>query len=252
MFDRWMQRTQAWPTVFPTVYLAHLLDERLWPPGTANWVTANTSLHFTNSAWLWVNLVSLAAMIVVSVLLARGVLPRSSEVAISTHIGLHGATRVLGTIFSLSIAPGVVTGVLLCLPLSVPLLLHGWKSLPRRSFVLALVAPVTQYTRARALSSARKQISRLPGTHWIAEPSAVTSSGRVIFWVCVLVSPSNSATNSSPGYPSKSIRNASASPSSLHASPMSHPKGEGACSRHRPSSSVVIDPLARRQISTSE
>ena len=57
---------------FPAIYFVHLLDERFWGVGTANWATAHGPLYFTNYAWLWVNVPSMLALALVVVLVARG------------------------------------------------------------------------------------------------------------------------------------------------------------------------------------
>ena len=130
---------------FPPVYLLHLLDERFWGVGTANWATAHSYLYFTNYAWLWVNVPSMLALTLVVLLVARGRAPDWWVVALSVHLLLHGTMRVGGSFFYSSVSPGILTGVVLCVPLACRGLILAKRTLPKRALRLGVVAGLISF-----------------------------------------------------------------------------------------------------------
>ena len=141
--DRVFPATALW--AFVPVYFVHLLDERFWGGGTANWATAHTPFYFTDCAWLWVNIPSMLALTLVVVLVARGVVPEWAVVALGVHLLLHAVTRIVGTVIFTTVSPGVVSGVLLCLPLAVWSLARGYRQLSRRALRSGVIAGVLSF-----------------------------------------------------------------------------------------------------------
>jgi hypothetical protein len=124
---------------FVPVYFVHLLDERFCGVGTANWSTAYSPVDFSNYAWLWVNATSMLVFALVVVLIARRTLPEWIVVGLSVHLLLHALMRVVGTVVFASLWPGLVSGVLLCLPLASWSLIHGYRNLPRQAARLGVL-----------------------------------------------------------------------------------------------------------------
>ena len=128
------RQTSAAVTLYPGVYLIHLIDERYYGIGTADFSTQNFGVLFTNQAWWAVNVPSLIILTVTAALVARRVWPRWLAVALATHLAFHGLMRVPLSAWTLTIAPGLISGLLLCVPLSVFTLVWGWSALPRSQF----------------------------------------------------------------------------------------------------------------------
>ena len=145
---------RLWP-LFPVVYLIHLLDERFFGVGTANWSTLNDILYFTNEGWLWVNIPSFLLMLAASSAAGRGRLPQWVFVSIAMHLLLHGLMRISGSVVMPTLAPGVVTGALLCVPVST--------FVYRRA--LGVLRPAT-LVRASLVGVATLQ----PVYHWLLHP----------------------------------------------------------------------------------
>ena len=137
--------SQNWLWAFPPVYLIHLVDERFWPPGTANWATANSFLYFTNEAWLWVNVPSMLVVLLATALISARRLPEWVTVAMGLNVALHAFMRIGGTLFFGSVSPGLATGVILCLPLALPVLVRGMRLLPRADFIRGLAWGVASF-----------------------------------------------------------------------------------------------------------
>ncbi len=148
-----MQLPERSDRVFPTavlwtfvpVYFVHLLDERFWGVGTANWATAHTPFYFTNYVWLWVNIPSMLVLGLVVVFVTRGVIPEWAVVALGIHLLLHSVTRLFGTLIFVSVSPGVISGVLLCLPLALWSLARGYRQLSKSALRPGIIAGVLSF-----------------------------------------------------------------------------------------------------------
>ncbi len=134
-----------WLWLFPPVYFLHLLDERFWGPGTANWATANTGVYFTNSAWLAVNIPSFILLTLATALTASRRWPDWVAIALATHLTLHALVRIIGTTVTGTVSPGVVTGVAVCLPLALPVLVRGVRLLSQAQFRKGLIVGVLSF-----------------------------------------------------------------------------------------------------------
>ena len=141
--DRVFSAPVLW--AFPAVYFVHLIDERFWGVGTANWATIHGPLYFTNYAWLWVNIPSMLALTLVAALVARGAVPEWAIVALSVHLLLHAVMRIGGTLVFASVSPGLISGVLLCLPLAVWSLARGYRRLSHRALCAGVIAGILSF-----------------------------------------------------------------------------------------------------------
>jgi hypothetical protein len=121
--------SRAWLALFPVVYLLHLADERYYWIGTADFATQYLGIYFTNSAWWAINVPSMLLLAGVTVLLARGRWPEWVAIPLAVHLALHGLGRVPTSLATSTVAPGLLSGLILCTPLSAATL---WKA--RRAF----------------------------------------------------------------------------------------------------------------------
>ena len=86
--------TRPGAVLYPIVYLVHLIDERYYSIGTAEFSTQQFGVYFTNQAWWAVNVPSLIVLAATATLVARHVWPQWLAVALATHVALHGLMRV--------------------------------------------------------------------------------------------------------------------------------------------------------------
>ncbi|MGI9592040.1 MAG: hypothetical protein ACR2P8_11780 [Myxococcota bacterium] len=135
----------AWLAVFPVVYLVHLVDERYFWIGTAEFSTRYFGIYFTNGAWWAVNVPSLLLVILASVLTARGTWPQWVAIALAVHLLLHGLLRIPTSLWTLEIAPGLLTGVALCAPLAAATLRRGYGAFPRPEWNRGLVVGLLSF-----------------------------------------------------------------------------------------------------------
>ncbi|GEM_PF-6757334 len=122
--------------ILPLVYLVHLLDERIFGDGTAAWATTYGGVDFTNEAWLAVNVASFALLFGAAFATDRRRFPEWVFATLAVHLLLHAFVHVGGTLARPVPFPGVLTSVVLLLPVSLVLLRRAARSLPRARFAL--------------------------------------------------------------------------------------------------------------------
>ena len=115
--------------LIPAAYAIHLLDERFVPPGIPAWATTVADMPFSNEAWRAINLPSLVLVSVAALLVARPNRPHWMLLILAGHIGLHGIGHLLGSIAFGVLSPGVVTGLVFCVPTAVLAFLVGAKGM---------------------------------------------------------------------------------------------------------------------------
>ena len=136
------QQPIRWIWLFPPVYLTHLIDERFYGIGTAEWASHHTGVCFTNAAWLAVNVPSFLLLTLAAWLVARRSWPLWVAVALATHVGIHGVGRIVGTFAFESVSPGVLTGVIACLPLALFTYMRTVRVLSRGQLLAGFLAGV--------------------------------------------------------------------------------------------------------------
>jgi hypothetical protein len=134
-----------WIWLFPPVYLVHLLDERLFGIGTAEFATRYLGMHFTDFAWLLVNVPSFLLVTLTAWLVARRSWPQWLAVTLATHLALHALGRVPTSIWFSTIAPGLLSGLLLCLPLAVATWIWAERGLSRTQLLRGLLLGLASF-----------------------------------------------------------------------------------------------------------
>ena len=137
--------TASAAALYPVAYLLHLIDERYYWIGTADFSTQFFGVYFTNEAWWAVNVPSLVIVTVTAILVVRQVWPQWLAVALATHVALHGVMRVPTSAWMLTIAPGLISGLVLCIPLSVFTLIWGWSALRRTQFRNGILVGIASF-----------------------------------------------------------------------------------------------------------
>ena len=131
-----------WLSLFPVVYLVHLLDERFFGDGTAAWATQHMDVNLTNDAWLVINVVWFCGLSLVTWLVSQGRLPEWVVVSLATHLLVHSVTRVWGSAVFAGWSPGVLSGVTICLPWAAVTLIRVNPVLSRRQLVAGVACGV--------------------------------------------------------------------------------------------------------------
>ena len=122
----------SWILLFPATYLAHIAEE-YWgglPARTAEL----TGLGVPEAAFLGANALFWVLMLTASVLILRRPSRAPLVVALATIVTINATLHVGGALLTASYSPGLVSGVLLWLPLGVFALARGHRALSQRSF----------------------------------------------------------------------------------------------------------------------
>lgn len=135
----------AWLWSFPAVYLIHLLDERCYGIGTATFATEYLDIYFTDAAWLAVNVPSFLAVTAAAWLVARRTWPDWVAVALATHLALHGLGRLPASMWFGTVAPGLLSGLVLCTPLALATFARGYRSLPRAQLGTGVLVGIASF-----------------------------------------------------------------------------------------------------------
>jgi len=134
--------SERWLWLFPPIYLVHLLDERFFGAGTAAWATEHMGVNLTNEAWLVINVVWFCGLSLATWLVSHGRLPEWVVVSLATHLVVHSLTRVWGSAVFAGWSPGVLSGVIVCLPWAAATLVRAYGLLSTRQLITGVVCGI--------------------------------------------------------------------------------------------------------------
>ncbi len=132
-------------SLYPAVYFIHLLDERFYGIGTAAFATRYLGIYFTNFAWWAVNIPWFLGFTASASLTASGRCPDWVAVALATHLALHGVGRVPTSAWFVTIAPGLLSGLVLCLPLAIATFVRAHRTLPRAQVGIGVLVGLASF-----------------------------------------------------------------------------------------------------------
>jgi hypothetical protein len=132
-----------WILLFPATYLAHIAEE-YWGGFSAR-AAEFTGLAIPEAAFLAGNALFWVLMSVAMVLVLRRPARAALVVAVATVITINAALHVGGSLLSAGYSPGLLTGVLLWLPLGVGALGRGYRLLPQHRFRIGVFIGVAAH-----------------------------------------------------------------------------------------------------------
>jgi uncharacterized protein with HXXEE motif len=125
---RWHYRDPLLVWLFVPAYAAHLIEE--WFGGFPEWLALITGAPLPRDAFVAINAVAMVMII----LATRAALRRDSlgwlAIAIAALLFANGLLHLLGSIMTGAYSPGVVTGVVLYVPLGLLALMRAWTQAP--------------------------------------------------------------------------------------------------------------------------
>ena len=137
---RWHYRDAALLWLFVPAYLAHLAEEFF--AGFPYWIRLIVGRPLPMTAFLVINGVALCALIAA----VRAAIRRESAgwmaVAIAAIVTLNALLHLLGSFVTGTYSPGLITAVVLYLPLGQLTLLRAWHHQPPATFVRGVAAGV--------------------------------------------------------------------------------------------------------------
>ncbi len=133
----------SWILLFPATYLAHIAEEH-WGGFTAR-AAELTGLAIPEAAFLAGNGFFWVLMSVAMALVLRRPSRAALVIAVATVVTINAALHVGGSVLSAGYSPGLLTGVLLWLPLGVGALVRGYRLLPKRRFRIGVLIGVAAH-----------------------------------------------------------------------------------------------------------
>ncbi len=137
---RWNYRDPLLVWLFVAAYAAHLLEE--WFGGFPEWLALITGAPLPRDAFVVINAVALVAIVGATRLALRREALGWLAIAIAALLFLNGLLHLLGSIATGTYSPGLVTGVVLYLPLGQLALMRAWTQAPtgffRRGVLIAI------------------------------------------------------------------------------------------------------------------
>ena len=139
---RWHYRDAALLWLFPPAYLAHLAEEWWGGPGFPAWFAAIAGRPLPRPAFLAINAVAFAALIAGVRAASRRESAGWMAIAIGTVVSLNALLHVAGSVLTGSYSPGLITGVVLYLPLGQLLLVRALLQVESSRFSTGVAAGV--------------------------------------------------------------------------------------------------------------
>jgi hypothetical protein len=128
-----------WVWLFPATYLAHVAEEYWGGEGFPRWISRVAGAALSEEAFLTLNALAWVVMVVAIAAVARG-LWRWPLVAFGLVVLLNALLHAGGSVITRSYSPGLVTGLLLWLPLGAVTLRRARREVSRRTFAVGVMA----------------------------------------------------------------------------------------------------------------
>jgi hypothetical protein len=130
-----MQQPTRWAWLFPVSYLLHLIEEYGGGEGFPRWISRVASVNFTEQDFLTLNAFGLGLMTVGALLSMKNAW-YWLWLALGGVVLLNGALHVVFSLLTWSYSPGLLSGLLIWLPLGAITWYVGWQQATRRSLVI--------------------------------------------------------------------------------------------------------------------
>ena len=110
---------RLWPLLFPLTYLLHIAEEYYCGERFYNWASRLSGIRMTEQAFLQLNAIFWCAMTLICFVAIWKTAASVMVIPLATAVLLNGTLHLVGTIFSASYSPGLVTGLTLWIPLGI-------------------------------------------------------------------------------------------------------------------------------------
>lgn len=121
----------SWAWLFPVTYLVHIVEE-YWG-GFPVWISRFWGIESSSANFLAWNGAAWALMMLGVSLVLKTKSYRWLLVGFGTVVVINGAAHIIGSIVTRSYSPGLISGLLLFIPLGAITLIRAWKKVNRRT-----------------------------------------------------------------------------------------------------------------------
>ena len=137
---RWHYRDPLLIWLLPAAYACHLLEE--WIGGFPEWMARIIGSPLPRGSFLLINAVAFVLMVVAARAATRREANGWMGIAIATILLINGIAHLLGSVVTGVYSPGLLTGVILYLPLASLVLLRAWSQAERDIRIRGVVAGI--------------------------------------------------------------------------------------------------------------
>lgn len=130
-----------WVTVFPLTYVVHIAEEYWAGERFYNWLSRVADAHMTKDSFLLLN-GSFMLVMIVAVSIASWRKDHRILLVLASIVLINSLLHVFGSIFTASYSPGLVSAVVLWLPLAVWTFYHERRHVSTRQKVGAIVVGI--------------------------------------------------------------------------------------------------------------
>lgn len=134
---RWHYRDAQLVWLFPVCFSLHLMEE--WFGGFPEWMARVVGSELPRAAFIGINAFAMLALLMA----VRATVATERNgwmgVAIATILFVNGIAHVLGSLVTRSYSPGLLTGIVLYLPIGQLTLIRAWLQSPRAMFARGVV-----------------------------------------------------------------------------------------------------------------
>ena len=142
-------RMEMWIWLFPATYVLHIIEE--YRGGFHLWLSRVAGVDLSREDFLAINVIALVVMTAGTAFAWVGVAPGLPS-AFATVITINGLLHLSGSLLTQSYSPGVVTGMLLWLPLGVYGLRRSRRELALAQFAGGVIIGVLLHVLVSAIA----------------------------------------------------------------------------------------------------
>jgi hypothetical protein len=131
---------ENWIWLFPATYLIHAMEEYWCGEGFYRWAVRIFGRELTPEQFITINSFGWLLMTGAVIVFRKTPSVRWVTIAFATVVFINGLAHLLGSILTWTYSPGVVSGLLLWVPLGAATFYRARGRVTRRSFVAGLLA----------------------------------------------------------------------------------------------------------------
>ena len=140
---RWHYRDPPLVWLLIAAYVVHVVEE--WFGGFPRWFRLIAGRPLPSDVFLTINTIAMVVLIAAAVATTRRESLGWLAIAIATIELVNGLAHLLGSMVTASYSPGVITGVLLYVPLAQLALLRAWEQVSRPFFWRGVAAGIVAH-----------------------------------------------------------------------------------------------------------
>ena len=141
----------AWTALFPLTYCIHVAEEYWGGESFYGWVSRLQQIEFSREEFLALN--ALAMLVMITATVVANVTPaRWPIAALGVITAFNGTLHAVASIATTSYSPGVISGVLIWIPLGVYALRRCWGALSKLEYFGAIGAGLFAHAMVSALA----------------------------------------------------------------------------------------------------